>query len=113
LTSPFGIVDRISKNPLVRRMATWMDAMAHPPLAIEISFDRLAAVRFGRSGSIEDFVVEPLPAGAILPSAVETKLLDDTHLKASRKCLETTTWPGPGRHAAASRSGHPRFCSTF
>ena len=81
MTSPIGIVDRISKNPLVRRMAVWMDAMAHPSLAIEISFDRLAGVRFGRSGSIEDFVVESLPAGAILPSASEPNLVDVAKVK--------------------------------
>ena len=52
----------------------WLDAMPHPPLAIEISVDRLAAVRWTRTGSVESLAVEPLPAGAIVPSAVEPNL---------------------------------------
>lgn len=48
--------------------------MPHPPLAIEISVDRLAAVRWTRTGSVESLAVEPLPAGAIVPSAVEPNL---------------------------------------
>jgi type IV pilus assembly protein PilM len=52
----------------------WLDAMPHPPLAIEISVDRLAAVRWTRTGSLESLAVEPLPAGTIVPSAVEPNL---------------------------------------
>jgi len=55
--------------------------MAHPPLAIEISVDRVAGVRWTRAGSIESFAVEPLPAGVIVPSAVESNLLDISVLR--------------------------------
>jgi hypothetical protein len=47
----------IYQNPLVRRIARWLDAMPHPPLAIEIAPDRIAAARFGRTGSVEGYFV--------------------------------------------------------
>jgi type IV pilus assembly protein PilM len=50
--------------------------MAHPPLAIEISAERIAGARWSRANSIEDVVVEELPAGAIVPSAVEPNVVN-------------------------------------
>jgi len=76
LASAAGIRQGIYKSGRVRRLARWLDAMPHPPVAVEISVDRIAAVRWTRSGSIERFAVEPLPPGAIVPSAVESNLLD-------------------------------------
>jgi type IV pilus assembly protein PilM len=45
-------------------------------LAIEISAGRVAVVRWGRTGSLDGLAVENLPAGAIVPSAVETNIVD-------------------------------------
>lgn len=50
--------------------------MAHPTLAIEIGFDRLAAVRWTRAGAVEDIAIEALPPGAVVPSPVDTNLVD-------------------------------------
>lgn len=55
-------------------MARWLEAMPHPPLAIEISPDWIAAARWTRTGGLDSFAVEPLPPGALTPSAVETNI---------------------------------------
>jgi type IV pilus assembly protein PilM len=63
--SPAGIFGRLMR---------WMDATPHPPLAFEISQDRIAAARFTRSGTVEGNAVEELPKGAVVPSAIEGNL---------------------------------------
>jgi len=68
--------DGINKDSRMRRMMRWLDAMAHPPLAVEISRERIAAVRWTRHGAVEGIAVEPLPSGAIVPSPVDTNLVD-------------------------------------
>ena len=50
--------------------------MPHPPLAIEISTERVSLVRWSRRGALEDLAVEPLRPGALVPSAVESNLVD-------------------------------------
>jgi type IV pilus assembly protein PilM len=66
----------IYQSGFVRNLTRWLDATPHPPLAIEISAGRVAVVRWGRTGSIDGLAVENLPVGAIVPSAVETNLVD-------------------------------------
>lgn len=67
----------------MRRISRWLDAMPHPPLAIEIAPDRIAAARWARSGALDGFAVEALPPGAIVPSAVETNIVNVAALKAA------------------------------
>lgn len=57
-------------------MARWFNAMPHPPLAIEISAERVSLVRWSRGGEVEDLAVEPLRPGVLVPSAVETNIVD-------------------------------------
>ena len=76
MSNPSAIRRGIYKSRLVRRAVRWMDAMAHPPVAIEITLDRMAGVRWNGQGRIEEFVVEPLPPGALVPSAIETNIAD-------------------------------------
>jgi type IV pilus assembly protein PilM len=71
----------IYQSDLVRRIARWLDAMPHPPLAIEIAPDRVAVARWSRSGSLDGFGVELLPAGAIVPSAVDTNVVNPAAVK--------------------------------
>jgi type IV pilus assembly protein PilM len=52
----------------------WLDATPHPPLAFEVSQDRVAGARFTRNGSMQACAVEELPQGAIIPSAIETNI---------------------------------------
>src|SRR5215467_1818293 len=64
----------IYKSEIVRKLARWLDAIPHPPVAMEIAPDRVAGARWTRTGSVDGFAVEPLPTGALLPSAVETNI---------------------------------------
>lgn len=66
----------IYQSNLVRGLTRWLDAIPHPPLAIEIAPDRVAVARWSRTGSLDGFAVESLPPGAIVPSAVETNLVN-------------------------------------
>jgi type IV pilus assembly protein PilM len=76
LTSAAAFHQGIYKSNVARRVARWLDATPHPPLAIEISLDRIAAARWTRTGGLDDFAVEALPLGAILPSAVEANIVN-------------------------------------
>jgi type IV pilus assembly protein PilM len=66
----------IYKSDFARKVALWMDAQPHPPIAIEIAPERISGARFTRTGSLDGFAVEVLPAGAIAPSAVETNIVN-------------------------------------
>lgn len=73
----------VYQSEVVRRVARWLDAMPHPPLAIEISPERVAAARWSRTGSLDGFAVEALPMGAIVPSAVETNIVNIAAVKSA------------------------------
>jgi len=66
----------IYKSELVRRIVRWMDAIPHPALALEIGPDRISGARWSRTGSLESHTVETVPYGALMPSAVETNIVD-------------------------------------
>src|SRR5574337_1580316 len=79
-----GIRQGMYRSGLVRRMARVLDAMPHPLLACEISPDHVAAARWTRRGaSLEGFAVEPLPPGAVVPSAVESNLANASAVRAA------------------------------
>lgn len=67
----------------VSRFTRWLDATPHPPVAFEISQDRVAAARFTRTGSIGAHAIEALPKGAIVPSAIETNLANAAAVSAA------------------------------
>ena len=73
----------IYKSKKVRRLAQWFNAMPHPPLAIEIAAERVSLVRWSRGGTLEDLAVEPLGPGALVPSAVETNIVNPAAVQAS------------------------------
>jgi type IV pilus assembly protein PilM len=84
LTSVSGAYrEGLFKSEIVRRFARWVDAMPHPPLAIEISPVQVAGVRFSRHGGVLGFAIEELPAGAVVPSAIETNLIKPDAVKAA------------------------------
>ena len=59
----------------VRRLDRWLNAMPHPSLAVEISPNRVAAARWGKTrGTLESYAVEPVPFGAIVPSPMELNI---------------------------------------
>ena len=73
----------IYKNEFVRRIAVWLNAIPHPPVAIEISGERIAGARISRTGSLDGFAVEALPPGSIVASAVETNIVNQASAKAA------------------------------
>lgn len=73
----------VYKSNLVRRMASWLDATPHPPLAIEIGLERVSGARWTRTGGLDVFAVEALPPGALAPSAVETNIVNAAALKSA------------------------------
>jgi type IV pilus assembly PilM-like protein len=73
----------IYKFALARRVARWLDAMPRVCLAVEVSPDRVAAARWSRTGSLDGYAVESLPAGALVPSAVDTNIVNTAAVKAA------------------------------
>ena len=67
----------------VRRAARWLDAMPYAPVAIELAADRVAAARWNHAGSLDAYAVESLPAGALVPSAVEANIVNSALVKAA------------------------------
>jgi type IV pilus assembly protein PilM len=66
---------------LVRRAALWLDALPHTALAVEVTPDRVAAARWSRADVLDGYAVESLPAGALVPSAVETNIVNSAAVK--------------------------------
>jgi type IV pilus assembly protein PilM len=83
LSSNSSFRQGIYKSDLVRRIVRWMDAIPHPHVALEISLDKVSGARWTRTGSLENHAVEPLPLGALVPSAVEANIVDANALKAA------------------------------
>ena len=81
MSSAATIRQGIYRNELARRVVQWLDAMPHPQLAIEIEPDRIAAARWSRTGSLDGYAVEHLPAGAIVPSAVDANVVNAAAVK--------------------------------
>jgi len=73
----------IYKNELIRKFAMWLDASPHPPVAVEIATDRVAGARLSRTGGLDGFAVESLPPGSVVPSAVETNLINIVAVKSA------------------------------
>src|SRR5258708_17700130 len=57
--------------------------MPHPPLAIEIPPERVAAARWSRAGSLDGCAVEVVPMGAMVASAVETNIVNAAAVKSA------------------------------
>jgi type IV pilus assembly protein PilM len=75
--------DHMLKFDAVQRMIRWLDAMPRPVVAIEIAWNGISAVRLSRTGSVELFAMEPLAAGMIVPSAVDTNIVDSVGVRAA------------------------------
>ena len=73
----------IYKFELVRRVALWLDALPYTSLAVEVAPDRVAAARWSRAGALDGYAVELLPVGALVPSAVETNIVNSAAVKAA------------------------------
>src|SRR5690349_4954409 len=76
MSSAAAVRQGIYKSGLARRVTRWLDAIPHPAVAMEISSDRVAVARWGRSGAPDAFAVELFPPGSVIPSAVEANLVN-------------------------------------
>jgi hypothetical protein len=83
LSSSAAFRQGIYQSELARQAARWLEAMPHPPLALEICQDWVAAARWTRTGGLDSFAVEQLPAGALMPSAVETNIVSPIVVKSA------------------------------
>ncbi|MGB9431653.1 MAG: pilus assembly protein PilM [Candidatus Acidiferrum sp.] len=83
MNSSAAIREGIYKSDVVHRFFRWMDDTPHPPLAIEISPERVAGVRFSRAGAHVAYDIEALPKGAIVPSAIEANMANIAAVKAA------------------------------
>lgn len=79
----------IYQSEFARKVARWLEAMPHPPLALEICQDRVAAARWTRTGGLDSFAIEDLPVGALMPSAVETNIVNPVVVKSAIAGLMT------------------------
>jgi type IV pilus assembly protein PilM len=69
-----------TESGLLTRLSRWLAAMPHPHLAIEFAPDRVAAARW-KGNSVDEFTVETLPPGVLVPSAVEANIINPGALK--------------------------------
>ncbi len=55
----------------------WLDAMPHPSVVVEVAPTHVAAARWGRDlAHLSAFAAEPLPDGAVTPSATQVNIAD-------------------------------------
>ncbi len=84
MSSTSGVRQGIYQSHFVRRMARWLDAIPHPPMACEIAPDYVAAARWARTGTaLDGFAVEPLSPGSIFPTAAESNLINGAEVRAA------------------------------
>jgi type IV pilus assembly protein PilM len=70
-----GLGTRRSRTSVLAKIDGWFQAMPHPSLVAEISSGHVAAARWGSArGSLEAAALEPVPAGSVMPSPVETNI---------------------------------------
>jgi type IV pilus assembly protein PilM len=79
-----GIRQGVYRSTAVRRFAQWLNVAPHPLTACEIAGGYIAAARWNRAGTgIESLAVEPLPPGAIKPSAVDTNVASPSDVRSA------------------------------
>src|SRR6267378_3830898 len=61
--------------------------MPNVALAIEVAPDRVAAARWGRTGSLDGYAVESLPVGSLVPSAVEANIANSAAVEADETLI--------------------------
>lgn len=70
-----------SRSSLLARIDRWLHAMPHPSFVVEIAADHVAGAHWGMRGGLETSAVENLPAGAVMPSAVEPNVTQPEALR--------------------------------
>jgi type IV pilus assembly protein PilM len=84
LSSSESIRQGIYQNGFIRRVARWLDSPPHPLIACEFAADYVAAARWNRGGTgLDSYAVEALSPGAILPTPVESNVLNASEVRAA------------------------------
>ena len=83
MSSATAVRQGVYKSGFARRVARWLDAIPHPAIACEISSDRISAARWTRTGALDGFAVEMLLPGSIVPSAVETNVVNTSAVRSA------------------------------
>jgi type IV pilus assembly protein PilM len=83
LSSAASLQTVAARSKALQRLTNWLDAMAHPFVAVEVAPERIAAARWHRGGGLASYAVEMLPPGALVPSAVEPNLVNATTVKSA------------------------------
>jgi type IV pilus assembly protein PilM len=79
-----SIENRFYQLRPVQRFDRWLNKMPHPPVVVEIAGPHVAVARWGgKSGRLEDVAVEVLPAGAVMPSTLETNIVQPEAVRAA------------------------------
>ncbi|MHB8540720.1 MAG: type IV pilus biogenesis protein PilM [Candidatus Acidiferrales bacterium] len=88
------------RDGLSRRIFGWLDAMPHPATVLEIAATHVAAARWGRGmAHLSAFAAEPLPDGAIVPSATQQNIVDQDAVRSAIRTVLSRV-PGQGQDAA-------------
>jgi type IV pilus assembly protein PilM len=75
LTSTATFESKVYQIGIVRRVDRWLHAMPHPPMIVEMAPHYVAAAREAGTGvRLDGVAVEPLPAGSVMASPVETNV---------------------------------------
>jgi type IV pilus assembly protein PilM len=91
-----GIRQGIYRSAALRRFAQWLDVAPHPLTGCEIAPGYIAVARCSRAGAaIESLAVEPLPPGAIKPSAVESNIGNAAEVRSAIEKIFATVHTKP------------------
>jgi len=100
LSSPATAESAFFRIGIVRRIEHWLHAMPHPSLVVEIAGQHAAAARWGHArGHLEGVALEALPAGAVMPSPVETNITQPDAVRAALRRVFSRV-PASGAHIA-------------
>lgn len=84
MTSSPSLMTRLYRLGPVRRLDRWLHAMPRPSTVVEIAEDHVAAARWNNAGGkLESFAEEPLPAGSVMPSPMETNVTQPDAVRAA------------------------------
>lgn len=75
----------VSSSPasFISKIDRWLHAMPHPPVVVEIASDHVAGARWAMRAGLEGSAIESLPAGAVMPSAVEPNVTQPETVRAA------------------------------
>ncbi len=76
----------VAQRSWLGAVGRWLRAMPHPRWVCEIASDRIVAVRSGQFRAA-GFFTEPLPAGAVVPSAVEPNVVQVEPVRAALRAV--------------------------